>query len=438
MSCRRLECNRYTPCMLPDAAASQIGEVAFRLVMNENRSLAKALVADEVLLGAPVGAQMHSTTHHACSLGKGIDAGSTVQRSENIRFSNGAYGWRSYSVTKLREARLASSSTTCMNARRELAHEHWSWVQTSGAVLRITGPVYDGFWTRLTTVLVHGEFALRAGLPIEVVYQSSEDPYLKAFSREGRDGWSRYFEPIPKPSLKPIFASSRKLQLDCWAAARAWELAGNYAQAAATEEVQGRWYEHVVAQRRRRAALMNRIGVAPRSFFVDAARRFWKANFRPDARVLGVHLRGTDKLQSTQRPVKVARYLPLIKAYLCQEPSASLFVATDDARMLRGLRSALPDRKIVARAVPRSESLKNPVLDRGNENASATAGMDVLLDTLLLSRCSFLLKPASMVSEAATYFSPRLITASFDFHVPDHPLPTWAKACQHRGNAQGT
>ena len=111
---------------------------------------------------------------------------------------------------------------------------------------------------------------------------------------------------------------------------------------------------------------------------------------------------------------------------------AALFVATDDARMLRALKAALPETIVVARDVPRSESSMNPVLDGGNENASATAGADVLVDTLLLSRCSFLLKCASMVSEAATYFAPRLIDNSYDYHVRNHPPPKWAGACKNR------
>lgn len=66
-------------------------------------------------------------------------------------------------------------------------------------------------------------------------------------------------------------------------------------------------------------------------------------------------------------------------------------------------------------------------------------GVQVLLDTLLLSRCDYLLKAASAVSEFAIYFSPRLINNSFDFQIPspNHPrvgdrmylrpsLPEWA------------
>ena len=60
--------------------------------------------------------------------------------------------------------------------------------------------------------------------------------------------------------------------------------------------------------------------------------------------------------------------------------------------------------------------------------AGYRAGREVLLDTLLLARCDYLLKAASSVGEFATYFSPRLARDSFDFNVRyrNGSLPAWA------------
>ena len=52
-------------------------------------------------------------------------------------------------------------------------------------------------------------------------------------------------------------------------------------------------------------------------------------------------------------------------------------------------------------------------------------GTDALLATLLLSKCDFLIKPRSAVSEFAVYLQPRLANASFDFSIKDHPRPHW-------------
>ena len=62
------------------------------------------------------------------------------------------------------------------------------------------------------------------------------------------------------------------------------------------------------------------------------------------------------------------------------------------------------------------------------DDASAhSRGLEVLLDTLLLARCDFLLKPASSVSEFALYFNPRLVNHSFDFELEGQPEPEWAR-----------
>ena len=279
-------------------------------------------------------------------------------------------------------------------------------------------------------MLVHANFAKSAGLLVDVAYRSPSDPYVKALE-PGYDGWTHFFEPLRAPTGAAL------LQLDCWAAARAWESNGNYPHVASKEAVNGNWYNATLIHRRQRAELVRQLPIVPRRVYSEAARAFWNEHFATDTAVLGVHLRGTDKVVMSTRPVGVQSYMPLIRAYLCHEPRAALFVATDDARMLRDLRAALPSTKIVARDLPRSESSRNPVLDGGNQSAAATAGMDVLLDTLLLSRCHFLLKCASMVSEAATYFSPALIEDSYDFHVMGHhPKPTWIHACS-RSKAAG-
>ena len=49
----------------------------------------------------------------------------------------------------------------------------------------------------------------------------------------------------------------------------------------------------------------------------------------------------------------------------------------------------------------------------------------MLLDTLLLSKCDYLIKTASSVSEFAIYFNPALSNRSYDFSLKGQPLPPW-------------
>merc|ERR1719231_436885 len=53
----------------------------------------------------------------------------------------------------------------------------------------------------------------------------------------------------------------------------------------------------------------------------------------------------------------------------------------------------------------------------------------------MLSRCDFLLKSASAVSEFAILFNPNLINNSYDFSLPDQPMPSWLPQNETRATA---
>ena len=154
-----------------------------------------------------------------------------------------------------------------------------------------------------------------------------------------------------------------------------------------------------------------------------------------------------------------ARYMLLIRAYLCQHEHGAVFVATDDERMLSRALALIHDvspRTLVAFTnATRSPSALNAGVHAThptylmNYTAAPPAklGSDSLLDTLLLARADFLLKSFSTVSEMAIYFNPRLHNDSFDFdldrsarkrHNPRHPKPTWSAACSLRGRSSGS
>lgn len=236
-----------------------------------------------------------------------------------------------------------------------------------GAVLRVTGPVGDGFWVRVLVVFAHALWARTIGVPISVAYRSSHDSYLDARDSR-RDGWTQFFEPLragsdvvtgPFSAQSPSSAEgmlppSRLVQLDCYAAARAWEAYANYAPS----------YGAAKLQRQQRIDLVRTLPVEPRRAYRQAAAAFWRAHGLggPNG-TLGVHLRGTDKPGGRRRGVRA--FLPLIRAYLCHRPLARVFVATDDATLLADLRdelkSDLPASRLVWReGALRSNSSLNP------------------------------------------------------------------------------
>ena len=322
-------------------------------------------------------------------------------------------------------------------------------LRDSGATLRITGPVSDGFWVRALVVMAHTTWARRIGLPVSVAYRSAQDAYLDQRD-ERRDGWTQFFEPISARRTDSIWASPVEslgkhmrtasggssgplVQLDCFAAARAWEAYSNYAPN----------FRAATLQRRQRIEMVRQLPLVPRRVFRLAADTFWQQHgLDGPGGTLGIHLRGTDKPGGLKRGAKV--FTPLVRAFLCHRPRARVFVATDDAGLLAELQASvaewLPPSRLVWGDALRGNSSLNPGFDakelslHGHPNLAS----DVLLDTLLLSKCDFLLKSISSVSEFAIYWNPKLHDHSFDVQLKGQPLPSWAdRQCEKPGDAGG-
>ena len=156
------------------------------------------------------------------------------------------------------------------------------------------------------------------GMPISIAYRSPLDTYY-APDQPG-DGWSQYFETVDNaPPDAQMFA------LDCFASARVWEDVGNYAK----------FHDALLAQRQLRAEIIASLPLRPLPRYIRAADAFWKARFAPGERVLGVHLRGTDKQRFR---LSVYAYVPLVRAFMCAWPNAAIFVATDDSKQLEQAR----------------------------------------------------------------------------------------------------
>ncbi len=134
------------------------------------------------------------------------------------------------------------------------------------------------------------------------------------------------------------------------------------------------------------------------------------AQYFADDKTLGIHMRGSDKGSAHARPelmriVKPSEYFPAIDAYISKHDSCRIFVATDQQQFLEQMVERYGDR-IVSRRATRTTGHRNPFEKK--TASGAQLGEEVLIDCLLLSRCSFLLKCTSAVGEFAMYFNPDL------------------------------
>ena len=138
---------------------------------------------------------------------------------------------------------------------------------------------------------------------------------------------------------------------------------------------------------------------------VDAFER----EYFPRKKVLGIHMRGTDKGSAKLSPelmriIKPREYFPYIDEYIRKHSNCKIFVATEQQQFLRQMTSRYGERILSYEAI-RTTGLRNPFHLHGS---GYRKGEEVLIDCLLLSRSDYLLKCTSAVGEFAMYFNPNL------------------------------
>lgn len=122
--------------------------------------------------------------------------------------------------------------------------------------------------------------------------------------------------------------------------------------------------------------------------------------------VLGIHYRGTDKMQTESPNIDYDTFLDTISRFIYEHAGKplKLFVASDEEDFVREVMNRFPDQSVTTSA-SRSES-GTPVHLQGGNNYQK--GEDALVDCLLLSHCDHLIRTSSNLSLCATFFNPKL------------------------------
>ena len=180
----------------------------------------------------------------------------------------------------------------------------------------------------------------------------------------------------------------------------------------------------------------------------EATRTFaqWRVRSK---HILGVHLRGTDKVVRAKVPPEA--YFPLIDGWLDAHHDGLVFVATDDrmyAHRLgirygfddgvptRGRRGGRPRLLTRTRGHGYADVSWGGLADttRARRTPSALGmqkGFEVILDALLLSKCDFVLISTSAVSEFALWVAPHLWSHHIDLQATDRlrtqVMPLWTR-----------
>ncbi|HEX3684477.1 MAG TPA: nodulation protein NodZ [Bryobacteraceae bacterium] len=120
-------------------------------------------------------------------------------------------------------------------------------------------------------------------------------------------------------------------------------------------------------------------------------------------KMLGVHFRGTDKTEEAPRVSWEAMRQTVLNYLNANREVNGLFVASDEPAFREYIRDSFPDLPVVG---SQSSLAGNYKADLGVSNYQK--GEEALLDCLLLSRCSALIRTTSFLSAWASIFNPKL------------------------------
>lgn len=275
----------------------------------------------------------------------------------------------------------------------------------------------DGLVAQLNGVVIQLQLARRLELePIVYLGEHSfmfggRNPYYQADS--GKNVWEYYFEPIGESveNLPALVGNNRVFT--CANASELmrlfrWEpdsfFMNPYGYYRSVENMADVTYPHEwwQAQRNKARIFLDDGTLRFKGHLLDQAEKFAEENF--SGNTLGVQLRGSDKFDfgvgaNLSRKVTPEEYFPYIDQYLAEHLDCTrIFVATDQRQWLSVLEDTYPGQILSFSTWSLSGDSENNFHD---DHEKAARGAEALVDALLLSKCSYLLKCHAAVGELA-------------------------------------
>jgi hypothetical protein len=147
--------------------------------------------------------------------------------------------------------------------------------------------------------------------------------------------------------------------------------------------------------------------LTPKPHIIKIVDDFWRG---PSAHgpVVGVHYRGTDKSMEAPR-VSWRHCLEVLEDYLCDHPNIkAVFVASDEQAFVEFITWSLRDVPIYASNDHYRSNNGQPVHLISAAGYGYEKGEDALVNALLLSKCTSLIRTTSFLSAWASIFNPDL------------------------------
>ena len=175
------------------------------------------------------------------------------------------------------------------------------------------------------------------------------------------------------------------------------------------------------AQRYRANTLITEY-IKAKSYVTEKVNNFFEEHFN-NCIVIGIHLRGTDKYIEV-KPVDPIVILSIasMQAKKFQNNVVKFFIASDEQRLIDLAIKQLAGYEVVV--YPSYRSTTGAPIHTNITINNAQRGLEVLIEALLLSRCSLFIHTTSNLSAAVMAFNPHLQAIGLDcqFLIPSRAI----------------
>ncbi len=258
-------------------------------------------------------------------------------------------------------------------------------------------PTDSGFFSNFFYVLGHIVYADKKGyLPVVDM-----ENYKTLYNERGlfnntKNSWEYYFEQPSKVTLKEAYNCKKTILSKNEYLSQYVPLYTSDTKRYITEDMVNQLYQYVEKYIRVKPDIEKMV------------LEFIEENKLQNGNVLGVHYRGTDMniYPGHPRPLSREEYLLVVDNYIKEKNINKVVLCTDEAEMIELAKSKLSTEIIFTNSF-RSETgtVGIHVTSDDRKHHKYLMGREVLIDTLILSKCDYLLCGHSNVSYAAMVFN---------------------------------
>lgn len=265
-----------------------------------------------------------------------------------------------------------------------------------------------GFFAYFMMTVAQLKFAETHRLKPVVNYNEPHNHYFEP--GYSKNIWENYFEPVTDLNAEDL--GKKKGREVTFLDHKYYDRIGNDSEPPELDISEVKvWFK----KHRAIKATLTKKYIRPKAFILEMVDEYYDQNMNGH-NVLGVHIRGTD-FATDQRGIKYIaqealtkrlgpkEYFPYVDEYLKSHTNALIFIATDQQQYLDSFMTRYKEKVIT------SESMRtngDEPLFRIKGANKYQQGIEVFCDSLLLSRCDYLIKGASNISEAAICFNPSI------------------------------